>query len=207
MPLPFSLSLKKCSDIDLQICPDKCVSVVYFGSKFKKSCSFPIGGGHSRNLAHGAARFLGHTIAHSLSVQRKLSNNKISNRFLDMLEKVNKAPLRGKYKLWIYKRFVVPSFHFLLAVDLITKSTVSKFQGCAMKCIKSWLVSPCSGSYYQIHCLQVSGVCNEVYQKLAGFVQIHFYCCSPPPRCAWRPLPSRFPNQGQINFFGFHLIL
>ena len=37
---------EKCSDIDLQIHPDKCVSVVYSGSKFKKSCSFPIGGGH-----------------------------------------------------------------------------------------------------------------------------------------------------------------
>ena len=68
---------EKYSDIDLQIRPDKCVSFVYSGYKFKKSCSFPIGGGHSRNLAHGSARFLGHKIAHSLSVQKKLSNKNI----------------------------------------------------------------------------------------------------------------------------------
>ena len=104
------------------------------------------------------SRFLGHTIAHSLSVQRKLSNKNLTNRFIDMLGKVNKAPQRGEYKLQIYKRFVVPSFHFLLAVDLITKSTVSKLQGCAMKCIKSWLGLCRSTSIAVIHHPDVLGV-------------------------------------------------
>ena len=98
----------KCSDIDLEIRPDKCVSVVYSGSKIKKTCSFPIGEGHTRNLSSGAAaRFLGHTLAHSLSVQRNLSSEKITNLFINMLEKVNEAPLRGEHKLWIYKRYLV----------------------------------------------------------------------------------------------------
>ena len=42
---------KKCSDIDLEIHSDKCVVVVYNGSKVKKTCSFPIGEGHTRNLS------------------------------------------------------------------------------------------------------------------------------------------------------------
>ena len=73
---------KKCSDIDLEICPDKCVSVVYNGSKVKKNCSFPIGVGYTRNLSSDVACSLGHTLVHSLSVQRKLSNVKITNYFL-----------------------------------------------------------------------------------------------------------------------------
>ena len=46
---------KKCSDIDLEIHPDKCVSVAYNGSKVMKTCSFPIGEGHARYLSSDAA--------------------------------------------------------------------------------------------------------------------------------------------------------
>ena len=74
---------EKCSGTDLQICPDKCVPVIYTGSNFKNNCSFLIGEGYSRNIFHVAAQFLCHTTAHSLSVQRKLSNKKFTNYFLE----------------------------------------------------------------------------------------------------------------------------
>ena len=45
-----------------------------------------------------------------------------------MLENVNNMPQRGEHKLLIYKRYLVPSFYFLLAVDLISKSTNFKLQ-------------------------------------------------------------------------------
>ena len=83
---------KKCSDIDLEIRPDKCLSVVYNGSKVKKTYSFPIEEGHTRNLSGDAASFLCHKLANSLSVQWKLSNEKITNHFLKILGKINEAP-------------------------------------------------------------------------------------------------------------------
>ena len=52
----------------------------------------------------------------------------------------------------------VPSFHFLLAVDVISKSTVSKLQGRAMKCIKSWLGLCRSTTIAVIHHPDVLGV-------------------------------------------------
>ena len=71
---------------------------------------------------------------------------------------LEKAPLRGEYKLWIYKRYLVPSFHFLLAVDLISKSTISKLQKAAMRCIKSWLGLCRSTTIAVIHHPDVLGV-------------------------------------------------
>ena len=38
------------------------------------------------------------------------------------------SPIQGEYKLWIYKRFMVPAFHFSLAVDAIPNSILRKMQ-------------------------------------------------------------------------------
>ena len=32
---------------------------------------------------------------------------------------IDRAPLRGEYKLWIYKRYLVQSIHFFLSVNNI----------------------------------------------------------------------------------------
>ena len=57
---------KNCSVIDLEIRPDKFVSVVYNGSKGKKTCSFPIEEGHTRKLSSDAVCFLALMLVHSL---------------------------------------------------------------------------------------------------------------------------------------------
>ena len=125
-----------------------------------------------------------HNCSLLVSPKETIQKNIISNQFLDMLGKVNEAPLRGEYKLWIYKRIVVPSFHFLLAVDLITKSTVSKLQGCAMKCIKSWLGLYRSTSIAVIHHPDVLGTPM---------------CLAPFTFTIYKPRPN--------IFFAFHVIL
>ena len=44
--------------------------------------------------------------------------------------------------LWVYKRYLVPSFHFVMAVDRIPDSAIKKMQGAALRKIKQWLNLP-----------------------------------------------------------------
>ena len=52
---------------------------------------------------------------------------------------IDRAPLRGEYKLWIYKRYLVQSIHFFLSMNNIPSTTISKMQSMGMKKIKRWL--------------------------------------------------------------------
>ena len=49
------------------------------------------------------------------------------------------APIRGEYKLWILRRFLIPSFHFVLSVDVTPHSSIKKVQSQCTRKIKSWL--------------------------------------------------------------------
>jgi len=70
------------------------VPVAYSGSKFKTSYSFPIGGGHSQNLAH------------SFMDSFKHDKNRLESCVTqEMSSTMRKLPLRGEYQLWVYKRF------------------------------------------------------------------------------------------------------
>ena len=47
-----------------------------------------------------------------------------------------------KYKLWIYKHYLVPLFHFVLIMDLIPETAIKKMQAAALRMIKRWLDLP-----------------------------------------------------------------
>ena len=49
------------------------------------------------------------------------------------LNSLDSTTIRGEYKLWIYKRFLVPSFHFLLAVDAIPGCALMKMEALVTK--------------------------------------------------------------------------
>ena len=88
-----------------------------------------------------------------------------------MFGKINEALLGGEYKLWIYKRYLVPSFHFLLAVHLISKSSISKLQKSDMRCMKSWLGLCRLTTITVVHHPDVSGAPTSLNSKLG---QINF---------------------------------
>ena len=50
----------------------------------------------------------------------------------------------GEYKVWIYKRHLVPGFLFFLAVNPVTESTIKPLpqQTLALRKIKKWLNLP-----------------------------------------------------------------
>ena len=90
-------------------------------------------------IATGSTRFLGQTLGHSPLTTGQEAGKHLFSEFSRQLNNLDKSPIHGEFKLWIYKRFVVPSFHFHLAVDTITTSTIKKMQTNAMRKIKKWL--------------------------------------------------------------------
>ena len=65
----------------------------------------------------------------------------IGGRFnaVPIASSLDQTMIRGEYKVWVYKRYLVPSLHFKLAVNPISSSSIKKANALATKCIKSWL--------------------------------------------------------------------
>ena len=61
------------------------------------------------------------------------------------------SSLRGEYKIWIYRRYLVPSLHYKLAVNVVAKTTINKMNATATKYIKRWLGLTRSTSVAIIH--------------------------------------------------------
>ena len=130
---------KHCSDLDLRLKPSKCVSFIYNGKKVLRNVTFPLKEGSTKNICTGPNKFLGHTLCHTLPATAKESGKRFMNSFLEKLDSLDTSPIRGEYKLWILRRFLIPSFHFVLSVDVIPDSSIKKVQSQCTKKIKGWL--------------------------------------------------------------------
>jgi hypothetical protein len=132
---------QKCNDLGLSIRPDKCVSLALHEGHVSKK-SFIIGISKTTNLCDQPAKFLGSTIAvSSLQAKKKASSDLIS-KVTSALSSIDKRPIRGEYKLWIYKHYLVPSLRFVLSVNAINHTTLLDIQRRATRYIKSWLNLP-----------------------------------------------------------------
>ena len=58
------------------------------------------------------------------------------------LKSIDNRPIRGEYKVWIFRNYVVPSSRFFLAVEPISASGIRLIQRTATKFIKKWLRFP-----------------------------------------------------------------
>ena len=72
----------------------------------------------------------------------KESAERIRKKITGALKKIDERPIRGEYKVWIYKHYVATSVFFLLAVDAISESTIKSIQSGATRFIKKWLNLP-----------------------------------------------------------------
>ena len=83
-------------------------------------------------------------------------------QFQSALSNLNKCPVRGEYKVWVYHHYIAPSFHFHLAVNVLVQSTLKKLEALATKKLKNWLNLPRNATraiLYQpkvLNCLQVT---------------------------------------------------
>ena len=71
--------------------------------------------------------------------------------FSEKLSNLDKAQIRGEYKLWIYKRYLTQSIRFFLSVNPIPSTYISKMQKMGMKLLKKWLGLTRSTSIAVIH--------------------------------------------------------
>ena len=87
-------------------------------------------------------RFLGQVQTSSLKLNTCKSGKRFITDFQKKLENLEQVRIRGEYKLWIYKRYMVPSFHFALAVNPIPETAIKKMQAADLMMIKRWLNLP-----------------------------------------------------------------
>jgi len=57
-------------------------------------------------------------------------------------------PIRGEYKLWIYRNYIISLLRFHLCVDAVSSGTISKLESIATCFLTKWLKLPHSALYY-----------------------------------------------------------
>ena len=84
--------------------------------------------GVPRITTSAPSKFLGQTLGDNSRSTRSPSYQKITEKIYSALNQIDQIPIRGEYKVWIYKFSVVPSLFFNLAFDRTPESTINKFQ-------------------------------------------------------------------------------
>ena len=101
--------------------------------------TFSLRNGSTRNIADTPTKLLGRLIAVSTSKTKNAATSEFENKILSALKRIDEHPIRGEYKVCIWKNYLAPSLHFQLMVQLLA---VRKIQGMVTKLIKSWLHLP-----------------------------------------------------------------
>ena len=103
---------KRAADLDLMLKPSKCVSFLFDGAKHL-SQGIPLSNGTARLISEGGTNFLGKLVDVSLSATKAVANRKV---FSELLSSTDSLPIRGEYKLWIYRNYIsvvpVPACYF-----------------------------------------------------------------------------------------------
>ena len=97
-----------------------------------KTFTFVVGPGSSRKISLGPTKFLGQFQSSSIRLDSQEAGEKYKGLFNQKLENLDQAHTWGEYKLWIYKRYLCPSFNFTMAVDPIPEAAIEKMQGVSL---------------------------------------------------------------------------
>ena len=151
----------KCSDLDLHIRPDKCVSLSFEGSKLDKSFIVPFQDGNTRNISDIGARFLGSILMGTPRSTNSSSSNTLITTFRASLQALNARPICGEYKLWIYQHYLAPSTHFYLAVNPTSANAIKKIEASATKALKKWLKLPRNATQATLYHPEVLNVVSK----------------------------------------------
>ena len=130
-----------CSEIDLHLRPDKCISLIFTGKRFDKKTTVKLKTGNTCNISEKPSRMLGKIFASSGSTSTPPCTQLLA-KFKSSITQLDKRPIRGEYKLWIYRHYLAPSLNFFLAINTITKHVLTKMEAMATKMLKKWLNLP-----------------------------------------------------------------
>ena len=118
----------------------------------------------------------------SLSAIKSIANKKMTSLLTDLLTATDSLPIRGEYKLWIYRNYILSLLRFHLCVDAITNHTIKQLESMVTRYLKKWLQLPRNATqvilYYPgICCPSVSHVSREAKLSLLSCI-----CVSSDPR-------------------------
>ena len=102
-------------EIDLVIRPDKCVTLQFNGKKVLDQC-VDIIDGETRSIVEKDTKCLGASVASSRQKTSSIAKRRLKESITKALKSIDSRLIRGEYKVWIYRNYVVPSSRFLLAV-------------------------------------------------------------------------------------------
>ena len=131
-----------CLDLDLQIRADKCVTYSFNGHKVDKRFKISLSSGDTQNISTSGTKFLGRYIAASAKQTSAISSTTVRSKFESALRALRSKPIHGEYKHWVYQYYLAPSFHFYLAVNTTSSTSIKQMEAMATKAIKKWLKLP-----------------------------------------------------------------
>ena len=117
--------------------PDKCVTLAFDGKKTLKKHRIELTDGWTRSISEGASKFLGATIATTYQSTTTAAKKHLGEKISLALKSIDNRPIRGEYKVWIYRNYVVPSCRFLLMVNPTSTSGISSIQRMATRLLRS----------------------------------------------------------------------
>ena len=131
---------------------------------------------HDQSL-RGKPNFWEKLIDVSLSATKKAAGKRMINRLTDLLTETDLLPIRGEYKLWIYRNYIISLLRFHLRVDAVSSWIISRLESIATRFLKKWLRLPRSASrvilYYPgVCCPSITHVFREAKLSLLSCVSV-----------------------------------
>ena len=159
----------KATDLDLSFKPAKCVSFLFDGAKVI-SQGLALSKGMTRSITEGHTKFLGKIIDVSL---RRLQASACC-RLTDLLTATDSLPIRGEYKLWIYRNYITSLLRFHLCVDAVSSWSISKLESVATHFLKKWLNLPRSATHVVLY---YPGVCCPSITHVSREAELSLLAC------------------------------
>ena len=85
---------RKCTDLGLQVRPDKCVSYIFDGKRTRNRTIFNLQQGTTHNITSAPTKLLGQTIGANAQTTKSLSAKKITEKVYKALDKIDKRPIQ-----------------------------------------------------------------------------------------------------------------
>jgi len=109
---------------------------------------------------------LGKLVDLSLSPTKKIANQKVLSFLIELLSATDSLPIRGEYKLWIHRNYIILLLRFHLCEDTIINYTIKNLNLQLAKCyLKRWLQLPRNAIWVILY---YPGVCCPNFPMYLG---------------------------------------
>ena len=96
-------------------------------------------GGSITSIVERPTTFFGSIVACNSKSRKTVVNSAFSTIITAHLQGLDRSPVRGEYKVWMYRRYVIPSLHYEMSVNGTTVSISKKLNSLATRYLKKWL--------------------------------------------------------------------